>query len=499
VLHDVDLDLMPGEVHALVGQNGSGKSTLIKCLSGYHSPDRGASLTVAGRDIQLPLDPTQPRVLGLAFLHQDLALVPDLTVLENMRIGRFSTGFGWRIRWRTSEGEVRAALSRLDVDHISPHATVGSLSAVERAMVALARAVQELEEAGVGVLVLDEPTAHLPRDGVDQLFEAIEKVTNAGAGVLFVTHRLEEVRQVADRVTVLRDGERVATANVADVSERELIELIVGRPMSQLYPELGKVRDDVVLTVDDVSGSKVQGFSLRLHQGETVGLTGLVGMGQETIPYLLYGADPSPSGRIEIGESGRDLATLKPAGAMKMGLGLLPGDRLRNGGVGSASVRENITLTTLREYFRSGRIHRRRERSAVVALMGALEVRPNDPEHAFAELSGGNQQKVLLARLFAGRPKILLLDEPTQGVDIGTRQEVFRHIRRFTDQGGAIIVSSSEYEDLAHLCDRVIVFRDGVPVIELEGRQLTPQSIVEQAFASTSVRAGGAPNRQGRP
>jgi ribose transport system ATP-binding protein len=222
-------------------------------------------------------------------------------------------------------------------------------------------------------------------------------------------------------------------------------------------------------------------------------------MGQETIPYLLYGADPSPSGRIEIGESGRDLATLKPASAMKMGLGLLPGDRLRNGGVGSASVRENITLTTLREYFRSGRIHRRRERSAVVALMGALEVRPNDPEHAFAELSGGNQQKVLLARLFAGRPKILLLDEPTQGVDIGTRQEVFRHIRRFTDQGGAIIVSSSEYEDLAHLCDRVIVFRDGVPVIELEGRQLTPQSIVEQAFASTSVRAGGAPNRQGRP
>jgi ribose transport system ATP-binding protein len=230
-----------------------------------------------------------------------------------------------------------------------------------------------------------------------------------------------------------------------------------------------------------------------------VGVTGLVGMGQETIPFLLFGADPSPSGRIEIDGSVRDLPTLRPDSAIRMGMGLLPADRLRNGGVGSASARENITLTTLREYFRWGRIERRHERRVVLDLMRALDVRPADPDHTFAELSGGNQQKVLLAKAFASRPKVLLLHEPTQGVDVGARQEVFGHIRGFTKEGGAVLVASTEYEDLAHLCDRVIVFRDGLPVAELEGEQLTPESIVEQAFVSTSVRKPGAPNREGEP
>jgi ribose transport system ATP-binding protein len=267
--------------------------------------------------------------------------------------------------------------------------------------------------------------------------------------------------------------------------------------MSELYPAPGKMREDVVLAVDDASGSEVLGFSLRLHRGETVGVTGLVGMGQETIPLLLFGADPSPSGRIEIGGRVRDLQTLRPDSAIRMGMGLLPTDRLRNGGVGAASARENITLTTLREYFRSGRIQRRHECRVVLDLMRELDVRPVDPEHSFAELSGGNQQKVLLAKVFASRPKVLLLQEPTQGVDVGARQEVFRHIRRFTKEGGAVLIASTEYEDLAHLCDRVIVFRDGLPVAELEGEQLTQESIAEQAFVSTSVRERGAPNREG--
>jgi ribose transport system ATP-binding protein len=487
VLHAADLDVMAGEVHALLGQNGSGKSTLIKCLSGYHAPEQGAKLVVGGTEVALPLDPTKPRVLGLAFVHQQLGLAPDLTVLENLRVGRLTTGFGWRIRWRENERQVREALAMVGLEHVGAHQLVGSLSEVERALVAVARALQELGEAGSGVLVLDEPTAYLPRDGVERLFGAIENVTASGAGVLFVTHRLEEVMQVADRVTVLRDGVRVATRDRESLRERELVELIVGRPMSELYPVPGEVRDDVVLAVEDASGSGVAGFSLRLHRGETVGLTGLVGMGQETIPYLLFGADPSPSGRIETPGGSCDLVALRPARAIELGIGLLPGDRLRNGGAPAATARENITLTTVGDYFRHGRIEQRRERRAVRDLMEALDVRPPDPEHVFAELSGGNQQKVVLAKWFAARPRVLLMHEPTQGVDVGARQDVFSHIRRFTDSGGAVVIASSEYEDLAHLCDRVIVFRDGRPVAELRGDLLNPEAIVERAFVSAEA------------
>jgi ribose transport system ATP-binding protein len=497
VLHAVDLDVMAGEVHALVGQNGSGKSTLIKCLSGYHAPDAGAQLVVGATDVPLPLDPQKPRVLGLSFVHQPLGLAPDLTVLENLSVGGFNTGLMWRIRWGESEREVHTALARVGGNHIDPHALIGSLSEVERAMVAIARALQELERVDAGVLVLDEPTAYLPRDGVERLFDTFARVTGAGAGVLFVTHRLDEVRSVADRVTVLRDGERVGTAEASSLSERQLVELIVGRPMSELYPLHGDVREDVVLAVEDASGSKVDGFSVSLHRGETVGVTGLVGMGQETIPYLLFGADAASSGRIAIDSASHNLEALRPDSAIRMGIGLVPADRLRTGGVGAASARENITVTTLREFFRRGRIDRRRERGSALDLMQAFDVRPRDPDHPFAQLSSGNQQKVVLAKWFARRPQVLLLHEPTQGIDVGARQEVFRHIRRFTDEGGAVLIASTEYEDLAHLCDRAIVFRDGHPVAELQGERLTPESIVEQAYVSTRSARGSFPANGG--
>jgi ribose transport system ATP-binding protein len=232
--------------------------------------------------------------------------------------------------------------------------------------------------------------------------------------------------------------------------------------------------------------------SLRLHRGETVGVTGLLGMGQEAIPYLLFGAEPATAGQLTVDGATAELAHLRPRKAMKLGLSLVPADRLRNGGVGSASVRENVTVTVLDKFLRGGRINRTRERRAVLDRIGELQVRPPDPEHSFAELSGGNQQKVVLAKWFATEPSVLLLHEPTQGVDVGARQEVFRHIRRFTDRGGAVIIASTEYEDLAHLCDRVIVFRDGRPVAELQGEQLTPEAIVEQAFLVTQTERKSA-------
>jgi ribose transport system ATP-binding protein len=492
VLRGLDLTVTAGEVHALLGQNGSGKSTFIKCLSGYHAPEPGAELVVAGSKVHVPIDPTKPRVLGLAFVHQQLGLANNLTVLENLQVGRFRTGAGWRIRWRDNEAAVRRALARIGVEDVSPHALVGSLSEVQRAMVTVARAFQELDEIGSGVIVLDEPTAYLPRDGVEHLFEAIGRVKAAGSGVLFVTHRLDEVRLLADRVTVLRDGVRVATADATSLGERDLVELIVGRSLTELYPVPGEVREDVVLEAENVTGDRVSSFSLRLHRGETVGVTGLVGMGQESVPYLLFGSDRATAGRLTVNGTTVGVPDLRPRKAMKLGLSLVPADRLKNGGVGPASVRENVTVTVLDRYFRYGRINRTLERRAVTKHIDQLEVRPPDPEHTFAELSGGNQQKVVLAKWFMTEPSVLLLHEPTYGIDVGTRQEVFRHIRGFTERGGAVLIASTEYEDLAKLCDRVIVFRDGRPVAELYGEQLTPEAIVEQAFLVTPTERRSA-------
>ena len=487
VLRGVDLDVVAGEIHALIGQNGSGKSTLIKCLSGYHPPDPGAGVAVGGLDVPLPYDPTVPRELGLAFVHQQLGLAPNLTVLENLRVGRFDTGRGWRIRWRQNERRVREMLAKVGVENVGPKTLVSSLSALQRALIAVARALEVIESRGSGVLILDEATAYLPRDDVDHLFAAIQRRAADGAGVLFVTHRLEEVRAIAHRVTVLRDGVRVATGATRDYSDRDLVELIVGRTMADLYPVPGEVREDVVLSAHSAAGSEVTPFDLRLHRGETVGVTGLAGMGQESIPYLLFGADPAASGTLVLNGKSVDLRSLRPNAAIRLGLGLVPGDRLRHGGSASASVMENVTLPTLRRYFRFGRIDRRKERGHVVELIRALDVRPPDPRRRFAELSGGNQQKVVLAKWFSSKPLVLLLHEPTQGVDIGARQEVFQHIRDFTRGDGAVLISSTEYQDLASLCDRVIVFRDGRVVAELEGAALNSESIAEQAFVPSTV------------
>jgi len=487
VLRGVDLGMAAGEIHALIGQNGSGKSTLIKCLSGYHPPDPGARVAVGGEDVPLPYDPTVPRELGLAFVHQQLGLAPNLTVLENLRVGHFDTGRGWRIRWRQNERSVREILAKVGVEDIEPKALVGSLSALQQALVAVARALEVIESRGSGVLVLDEATAYLPRDEVDHLFAAIRRLAADGAGVLFVTHRLEEVRAVAHRVTVLRDGVRVATGATSEFTDRELVELIVGRTMADLYPLPGAVREDVVLEARSAAGKAVAPFNLRLHSGETVGMTGLAGMGQETIPYLLFGADPAPSGSLVVGARTVDLRSLRPSAAIRLGIGLVPGDRLRYGGSAAASVMENVTLPTLGRYFRFGRIDKRKERRHVAELIRALDVRPPDPRRRFAELSGGNQQKVVLAKWFSSEPLVLLLHEPTQGVDIGARQDVFQHIRDFTEGGGAVLVSSTEYEDLASLCDRVIVFRDGGVVAELEGSALTAETLIERAFVPPTV------------
>jgi ribose transport system ATP-binding protein len=476
--------VLPGEIHGLLGQNGSGKSTFIKILAGYHAPDHGAKLAIGGKPVSLPLDPGTPHLLGLSFVHQDLGLVPEMTVLENLRVGSYETGFGWRIRWRRERERVRVALRQFGLEQISPDAEIGTLRDVERAMVAIVRALEQLKGLTRGVLVLDEPTAYLPRDGVERLFEAVRTVAAAGFGVLFVTHRLEEVRVLTDRVTILRDGAHVDTAATASLSERDVIERILGRALGELYPSAHQMRGEIALAARNISGTVVRSFSIELHRGEIVGLTGLLGMGQEQVPHLLFGSERARTGEVVLGKRELDLRQMSPRRAITAGIALMPANRLREGAAQAATVTENVTLPTLRSYFRLGFLRHRRERRAVIAQLHEFQVVPPDPTRVFAKLSGGNQQKALLAKWFATRPQVFLLHEPTQGVDIGAKKQIFGQIRDLAEGGGAVVLASVEYEDLAHLCDRVLVFRDGEIVAELRGTDLSTERIVEQCFAS---------------
>jgi ribose transport system ATP-binding protein len=485
VLSGFDIDVLPGEIHGLLGQNGAGKSTFIKIIAGYYAPDPGSHLSVGGCEVRLPVEPRTHKRLGLSFVHQDLGLAPQLTVLENLRIGRFERRWGWRIPWRDERAAARHLLARFGLAGISPDAAVDRLPAVDRAMIAILRGLDHLQQCDGGLLVLDEPTAYLPRDGVDRLFEAVRDVAASGIGVLFVSHRLEEVFQVTDRVTILRDGCLVETCETRTLTEQGLITRILGRSLGELYPDQQqRPPRETIMSVNGLSTAALGNVSLELSKGEIVGLTGLLGMGHEAVPYGLFGTGGALSGSLTLRGETYDLKELSPRKALAAGLALLPGNRLRDGAALGASVAENVTLPTLASYFSGGVLHRRREHDRVRQLLETFAVKPAQPGRPFSNLSGGNQQKSLLAKWFDTRPAVMIMHEPTQGVDVGARREIFRHIRNLADQGTALLIASSEYEDLANICDRVIVFRGGAMVSELSGPALTSERLIERCYLS---------------
>ncbi|MGH9065414.1 MAG: sugar ABC transporter ATP-binding protein [Acidimicrobiales bacterium] len=485
-LDGVSLAVAPGEIHGLIGRNGSGKSTLIKILSGYHVPDPGGTLEVAGRVVPLPLVPGQAATLGLSFVHQDLGLIPTLSVLENLRAGRYETGPGRPIRWRDERRRVTAMLGRLGV-RTTPDTLVGTLSAVDRALVAVVRAITDADRQEGGVLVLDEPTSYLPRDGVERLFSAMRRATGTGLGVVFVSHRLEEVMAVTDKVSVLRDGRLVNTLATPDVDEATLIQLILGQRMEESYPSLPTVKGDVGLAVTGLQGLHVHDLSLEVRRGEVLGLAGLIGMGQEEVAYLLFGAAPARAGTLRIGDSTIPAPQMTPGRAIRAGMALLPADRLGASGIGGLSVRDNVSLPVLGSFYRGGRLRSERETSHVAGLLKALDVRPPLPGRRLDSLSGGNQQKALLGKWLQYAPPVVLLDEPSQGVDVGARKEIFTRVRQLAADGKCVIMASTDAADLAHVCDRVLVFRYGRVVGELGGGLLTEARLVEQCYASGTL------------
>jgi ribose transport system ATP-binding protein len=494
-LRGVDLNVLPGEVHGLLGENGSGKSTLIKVLAGFHEPDEG-ELEIDGEPVRLPLAPGQFRGLGLAFVHQQLGLVESLSVLENLRVAEIvSSRARLRISWRRERTRARETFARYGL-RLNPAAKVGDLKPVERALLAIVRAIEEIRAVGRGhgVLILDEPTVFLPKEGIERLFALVREAAAAGASILFVSHDLDEVREITDRVTVLRDGAVVGTVVTRETSEAAFVEMIVGRRLAALadvaHADLSEQR--VGVFVDGLTGASVDDVSFQMHEGEVVGLTGLIGSGFDEVPYLLFGARPAAAGRLTLDSRTHELARLTPPAAIDAGIALIPADRPNDGSIGSLPVDENVALPVLDRYFNRVILDRRRMRRATGALMREFDVRPPDPALPYGALSGGNQQKALLAKWFQTNPRLLLLDEPTQGVDVGARLQIFELIRATARERGVnVLCASSDYEQLASLCDRVIVFGRGRVWRQLVGPEITKDRIVEQSYAAMAAEVAG--------
>jgi ribose transport system ATP-binding protein len=493
-LSGVSMTIEPGEVHALLGQNGSGKSTLIKILSGYHAPDLGGGIRVQGNDLPIQ-SPVGSYRLGCRFVQQDLGLVSTLSVLDNMSLGSgFPTSLG-TIRGKATYRQAKEDLSRLNLD-IDPKALVATLSASERTGVAIARALREDPEYPACLLVLDEPTATLPVDEVDQLLDRVSAMAATGVGVLYVTHHLGEVFRVARNVSVFRDGVVVGAGPVKNFDHAGIVELLAGEELLAEESESRRERSaraaardhEVLFEVKGLRAGALAGVSFSVERGEIVGIAGLAGSGRDGVLGASFGALPRSDGEVVV--SGQALPAGRPDVAIGRGIAYLAPDRKIGGGVMTMSARENLTLPDLKPFWKGGILRRKAETSRTKDWFERLSVRPanaiNDPLSIF---SGGNQQKILFGKWLSQKPSVFLLDEPTQGVDVGAKADLHRELVTAAQDGAAVVVSSSDLEELADLCDRVLVIVDGRISAELEGAELTEGAITRRFMPIAAVPA----------
>ena len=479
-LSDFRLRVQPGQVHVLIGQNGSGKSTLIKILSGYHQPDPGGEVRVGDEPLTFGSGDRAYR-LGCRFVHQDLGLVLSSSVLDNLSLG---AGYPTRlatIRKRAAFASARATLRRVGLD-LDPATTVADLPAAQRTGVAIARAMRADPLHPARVLVLDEPTATLPTDEVDHLLGILRTAAGNGVAILYVTHHLDEVFRIADHVTVLRDAVRVFSSPITDVDRDTLVEQLVGdavdvpRRTGGDGAHVARTAGAGALVVTAVSCGVIRDISLSVGVGEIVGIAGLTGSGSDTVLGAIFGALPRDAGHVLV--NGRQLPSGRPDLAIAAGVGYLPGDRKVQGGIMGLSARENLTLNNLRPFWSRWRLSRRMELAETRSWFAKLHVHPVDaPQQLLERFSGGNQQKILFAKWLRCQLVAFLLDEPTQGVDVGAKVALHRQLLEVAAQGTAVVLSSTDIDELAVLCDRVLVFRDGRIVHELGGDQVQPAAI----------------------
>jgi rhamnose transport system ATP-binding protein len=484
-LKGVSFDLRPGEVHALVGENGAGKSTLIKIITGALQPDWSdfGSLYINGQQI-VENSPSLSKRLGVAAIYQQPALFPDLSVAENLALGLELGGLWRRVNWRKRNERARELLGRIGA-RIDPRKPAGALTMPEQQLVEIARAVGSSPESGAKILIMDEPTASLTDRETEHLFNVIAELRGQGVGVIYISHRLEELFKIADRVTVLRDGETVATRPMNEVDQAEMIRLMVGRELSAVFPKREVKIGETVLEIRNLSSraAGIHNVNLSARAGEILGLTGLVGAGRTELARVLFGLLPSDSGSVCLrsykSHQLREAQIDSPAKAVEHGIAYVPEDRRRHGAILEMPIAANMTLAILDRISKLKFLDIESEKKIAVDFVSRLSVKTPATFTPAGALSGGNQQKVALARWLATEPQVLILDEPTQGIDVGAKSEIHRLMCDLAEAGMAIIMISSELPEILGMSDRIAVMRGGTVVGLMDRADATQQKIIE--------------------
>jgi rhamnose transport system ATP-binding protein len=480
-LDDVSLTLLPGEIHALVGENGAGKSTLVKILAGIHQPDSGTIL-LDGESIQIA-GPGQARSFGIAVVHQEPRLFPDLTVAENVFLGHAPSGRFGTIDWGSTRRSAQALFQQLDVK-FDVEAPVRGLSMADQQLIEIAKSLS----VDARVLILDEPTASLSAHEVDRLFTIVRRLRDRGVSILFVSHRLDEVFALCDRATVFRDGRHVITTETSALTTADLVRHMVGRAVS-LFPKVETPTGDVLLEVEHLSrAGAFRDISFSVRSGEIVGFAGLVGAGRTEVARVLFGIDARDAGEIRLG--GTPVTYHSPSEAMTGGIAYLPEDRHQEGLVLDFSIAQNVTLPILPRLFPRLLVRSSTERRVANEYTKQFNVRMTGVDQLVGSLSGGNQQKVVLAKWLASKPRVLILDEPTRGIDIGAKVEVHRIIGELAASGLGIILISSDLPEVLAMSDRILVLHEGRLTAEIGRNQATEERVMFAATGSADVATG---------
>lgn len=470
-LDGVDFELEPGEVHVILGENGAGKSTLIKMLAGAHQPDEG-QIRVNGEEVRIT-SATVAQELGISTIYQEFNLVPQLSVAENIFLGRQPRRFGL-VNRREMRQETQKLLDRIGL-RISPGTNVSELGMAQRQMVEIAKALS----LDARVLIMDEPTASLSGQEVERLFEIIRDLKEDEVGIIFISHHLEEVTEIGDRVTVLRDGQFVDRIP-ASTDRSEFVRLMVGRPIEDQFPRRGSEVGEVLLEVKNLSREGVlDDISFQLRAGEVVGIAGIVGAGRTELARAIFGADRADSGEISVG--GRKIGTGHLGEAQRRGIGFITEDRQGQGIVPPLSVSENLGLASLGSNTSVGLVNRRKQRHQAEKMIRDLNIRTPGPEREVRYLSGGNQQKVVIGKWLLAASRILIMDEPTRGIDVGAKVEIYELMNDLTEQGAGILMISSELPEVLGMSDRVLVMSGGRITGELSSEEATQEKVMELA------------------
>jgi ABC-type sugar transport system ATPase subunit len=483
VLKDVDFDVRPGEVHALLGENGAGKSTLIKMLSGLYTPDAG-TITVNGEAMKFS-STRDATAAGIATVYQELLLFPELTVAENVFLGHYPRTAGGWIDWAEVRARTRDLLDQLDTFDLDVDTKVLALSVAQRQRVEIAKALSK----NAKILIMDEPTASLVEADVQRLMQVVRQLRERGVGIVYVSHRMPEIFALADRVTVLRDGAHVGTRAIGEVDERELVSMMVGRPIDSLFPKTEAAIGETVLEVRNLNhGRHVRDISFSLRRGEILGIAGLVGSGRTELALTLFGMTPATSGEIVM--EGKPVSITSPRQARDLGIAYVPEDRGLQGLVKPMAIRKNVSMATIERISSGIFIKPAAEARRALEAVKRLSIRCRDIGQPVGELSGGNQQKVVIAKWLETSPKVLILDEPTRGVDVGAKAEIHTIMGELVKQGVAVIMISSELPEVLGMSDRVLVMSGGAITGEIDRADATPER-VGAAMTAHRVQANG--------